>query len=116
MESSTIICETGGPDFKLARLAHSATTVVHFLDMLSVSAPNLSTTFEDSVALLALAEHFQALTLIPIIKDRLYSNDDSGQGPIALFLLGSARDDWEIGKMAVSNLSTFWVKRLPTRY
>jgi hypothetical protein len=54
--------------------------------------------------------------MIPIIKKHLYANDDDDAGPVAMLLLGSARDDWEMGQIAVSKLTIFWVKRILLRY
>lgn len=84
---------------------HPAATIVRFLDIASVSSPTISATYDQSVELLDFVEHLQAQALVPRVKAHLYKVM-SRQGRAAdLLLLGSAKDDWPMGRQAIQNLT-----------
>jgi hypothetical protein len=90
---------------KSSSFQHPAATIVRFLDIASVSSPTISATYDESVELLDFVEHLQARALVPRVKAHLYKVM-SRQGRAAdLLLLGSAKDDWPMGRLAIQFLT-----------
>jgi hypothetical protein len=75
-------------------LDHSAASIEKFLDIASVSTPILITDYDETLKLLAVADHFRSHKLLPHIKERLYSFTD--RFAVDLMALASTRDDWEM--------------------
>ena len=84
---------------------HPAATIVRFLDIASVSVPTVSTTYDETVELLHFVDHLQAEKLIPRGKSYLYEIVGHEDRAADLLLLGSAKDDWPMGRRAIQCLT-----------
>jgi hypothetical protein len=83
------------------------------LDIASVSTPILTTSYEETLQLLAVADHFHSHKLLPHIKERLYTFTD--RYAVNLMALASTRDDWEMGQRIIRKLDTSRVKEILAR-
>jgi len=84
-------------------LPHAAATIVRFLDIASVSSPTFSATYDATVDLLELVDHLQAHKLVPRVKDHLYKVMSLERRAADLLLLGSAKNDWPMGRRAIQS-------------
>jgi hypothetical protein len=65
----------------------------------------MSTTYDESVDLLDFVGHLQAHKLVPRVKAHLYKVMSREGRAADLLLLGSAKDDWVMGRLAIQFLT-----------
>ena len=94
-------------------LEYSTDSVEKFLDIASVTRPILTTSYEETLQLLAVADHFLSDKLLPCIKERLYTFTD--QYAAKLLALASTRNDWEMGRRIIQKLDRIRVKEILAR-
>jgi hypothetical protein len=75
-----------------------------------VSTPILTTDYDETLKLLAVADHFHSHKLLPHIKERLYTF--TNLFAVDLMALASTRDDWEMGQRIIRKLDTNRVKEI----
>jgi hypothetical protein len=75
-----------------------------------VSTPILTTDYDETLKLIAVADHFRSHKLLPHIKERLYSFPD--RFSVDLMALASTRDDWEMGQRVMRKLDTYRIKAI----
>jgi hypothetical protein len=73
----------------------------------------LTTSYEGTLQLLAVADHFHSHKLLPHIKERLYTFTD--HYAVNLMALASTRDDWEMGRRVIRKLDSNRVKEILAR-
>jgi hypothetical protein len=83
------------------------------MDIASVSTPILTTSYEETLQLLAVADYFHSHKPLPHIKERLYSFTD--RYAVNVMALASTRDDWEMGQRIIRKLDTNRVKEILAR-
>jgi len=114
MDTSTLISDTGEPDATMIRLDYPARIITTFLDTAPMSYFKFTTTsFDDAVSLLALAEKFEAQKLIARVIQ--YLPTATGERVADLLLLASARDDWAMGRTALAQFHGYRVKLIASR-
>jgi len=94
---------------------HAAATIVRFLDIASVSSPTLSASYDATVDLLEFVDHLQAHNLVPWVKDHLYAVVSDEDRAADLLLLGSARNDWPMGRHAIQCLTSDDARQIQNR-
>ena len=65
----------------------------------------MSSTYDESVELLEFVDHLQAHRLVPRVKDHLYMVMLLERRAAHLLLLGSAKNDWPMGRRAIQSLT-----------
>jgi hypothetical protein len=100
---------------KMISLNHSTTSIVNFLDFASVSSPTLTTTFDETIGLLALVEDIRAHKLLPQVKMHLYMVMSHEGRAADMLLLASKKDDWTMGRKALRNLSANQAAQISVR-
>ena len=96
-------------------LPHSATTIVRFLDIASVSSRTFSTAYDETVELLELVNHLQAYMLAPSVVDHLFHTVSGERRAADLLLLASSKDDWAMGQVAIQFFTTGQASELRLR-
>ena len=94
---------------------HQAATIVRFLDIASVSSPTFSDTYDATVDLLEFVDLLQAHKLVPRVKDHLYAVVSPEDRAADLLLLGSARNDWPMGRHAIQCLTSDDARQIQNR-
>jgi len=100
---------------KTILLPHAAATIVRFLDIASVSSPTFSASYDATVDLLELVDHLQAHKLVPRVKDHLYKVMSLERRAADLLLLGSAKNDWPMGRRAIQSLTAAQAEAIQDR-
>ena len=73
----------------------------------------MTTSYEETLQLLAVADHFHSDRLFPYIKEQLYTLTD--QYAAKLLALASTRNDWEMGRRIIHKLDKVRVKEILAR-
>jgi hypothetical protein len=97
---------------KTILLSHSATTIVRFLDIASVSSPTFSTGYDETVELLDFVDYLKPHALVPRVKTHLYQVMSRECRAADLLLVASSKDDWKMGQIAIQNLSAAQASQL----
>jgi hypothetical protein len=89
-------------------LRYDQATVLHFLELISISnfAPLLPTfDFTTCQSLLALTEQFDCVRIQPFIRHRLFVTASEEKKSWELFKLGATKDDWPMGRQGLRGMT-----------